>query len=240
MRAREVFPEPFGPSTAQCWPDSMVHSTSWRISTPSRRKDPTSMRATFTGREPTTGRAFPVGCGSVQVAAEGLQPLCHQRAQPRQIEGLLHPRILYLIEEGVGARGESAAGEEDGATRLLGSFDRERRVEVHAGHARHHQVAEDEVEALALANALQRLFRRGEIDHFVRRQRLLEEAADARLAADREDAGAPAGGRGQAAEAGRLRTAGPDGKLYREGRPAPGDAFHRDGAAHRLHDLAAD
>src|SRR5207253_1304151 len=42
-----VFPEPFGPSRAQCSPLLIVQRTSRRMSTPSRRKEPTSTRATF-------------------------------------------------------------------------------------------------------------------------------------------------------------------------------------------------
>src|SRR5690242_10467022 len=98
MRASEVFPEPLGPSTAQCWPASMVQSTPRRISTPSRRKDRTSTRATVTRGAYTL---------SVQLAPECLQPLGHQRAEPRQVERLLHPRIRHLIEELVRASGES-------------------------------------------------------------------------------------------------------------------------------------
>src|SRR5205823_756962 len=66
MRASEVFPEALGPRTAQCWPDSIVHSTPRSISTPSRRKDPTSMRAT--GNGPST---------HVSVQRNGITGFCY-------------------------------------------------------------------------------------------------------------------------------------------------------------------
>jgi hypothetical protein len=118
--------------------------------------------------------------------------LVDQPAYRRDVERLVDARVVHLAQEAFGLGQEGAAGHEREArcelrTRLAHVVE-----QVHAGLARHDQVAQDDVEALARLEAPARLGRASERDHVVvLAQRDRQRLGDRALVVDHQHAPAP-------------------------------------------------
>ncbi len=111
------------------------------------------------------------------------------------VERLLDALVWRHIEEGLRTGGECPSGEEDHARGLFLCHAKQRRVQVHACHLRHHQIAQDHVEALSGGDAPECLARAPENDDVVfGGQGPLNRRRDHRLVVDHQDPAAPSGG----------------------------------------------
>src|SRR6266511_236514 len=75
-------------------------------------------------------------------------PLVDEAAQTGLIERLFDGHVVDAVEEGARSRREGLARQENQGAGLPSIELRKQRVEIHSGHVRHHEVAQNDVETL--------------------------------------------------------------------------------------------
>src|ERR1051326_2838548 len=90
------------------------------------------------------------------IGPAGSDERAHEAAQALRIERFFESRVRDFGEEGARPRRKRASGQKAHARGVSGLDARELVVQLHAGHRRHHEIAEDQVELLALLEEAER------------------------------------------------------------------------------------